>query len=109
MGEGTGMREHERRVNLQLNALDDAHRMGRMPRDEYRLRRRHLLATLCDDTRATGRDTVRRPAPADQSRKPAGAARRVSRWRRPLGVLGVVCVGFALGFALYYWLMLRTG
>ncbi|CAB3751173.1 hypothetical protein [Paraburkholderia humisilvae] len=99
------MTERERRVNLQLSALDDAHRVGRVSRDEYRLRRRRLLATLSDTTRATGRDTVRRPASAGQA--PERAARPVSRWRQrmlSLGVLGVVCAGLAL----FYWLMLRT-
>ena len=101
------MSERERRVNLQLNTLDDAHRMGRMPRDEYRQRRRDLLASLSEETGTTRRDTVRRPAPAGKSAGPAGRARPASRWRQravSLGVLGVVCVGLAL----FCWLRLRT-
>ncbi|MFC0396976.1 hypothetical protein [Paraburkholderia rhizosphaerae] len=101
------MTERERRVNLQLSALDDAHRLGRIARDEYRRRRRCLLAAPDDETCATARDTVRRPASAGQPGDPAGSARRASRRRRrvlSLGVFGAICVGLAL----FYWLMLRT-
>jgi hypothetical protein len=103
------MREQERQVNLQLHALDDAHRTGRMPRDEYRLRRRLLLASLSDDPCETGRDTVRRPARPGEPAKPAGAARaahsRGRTWAISLTVLGsAICAGLAL----FYWLVLRA-
>jgi hypothetical protein len=64
------MSERERQINRGLHALDDAHRLGRIARDEYRLRRRHLLASLLDDTYETVRDTVRRAAPAHATARP---------------------------------------
>jgi hypothetical protein len=131
------MTERERQINQGLHALDDAHRLGRIARDEYRLRRRHLLAPLIDETYETVRDTVRRAAPAH------GTSRRTSRqtsaqtsqrsepaahgWKAragdttaprtpPLSGFGwrqlalSVCVLGALGVAvgLLCWLMLRT-
>jgi hypothetical protein len=100
------MSEQKRQVNLQLDTLGDAHRMGRMPRDEYRLRRRLLLASLCDDSCETGRDTVRRPAnPGRPSARARAAAPRARLRAISLGVLGgAICAGLAL----YYWLVLRT-
>ncbi|MFC0577744.1 hypothetical protein [Paraburkholderia solisilvae] len=120
------MSERERQVNLRLNELDDAHRLGHMARDEYRLRRRRLLASLGDDTRKAGRDTVRRPAPAGDAATLAATRPRergtgaegapparvpasvlpLSRWRQlalPLSMLGA-----AVGVALFYWFVLRA-
>ena len=118
------MSERERQFTLRLNELDDAHRLGRIARDEYRLRRRRLLASLSGDTCNAGRDTVRRPAhtgdPASRAARtsrepgtPAAAAVHaqasvapLSRWRQlalSLSVLGAI-----VGAALFYWLVLRT-
>jgi hypothetical protein len=129
------MTERERQINQGLHALDDAHRLGRIARDEYRLRRRHLLASLIDDTYETVRDTVRRAAPAHETSRPT--SRRTSKhkapaeqgWTKPTGDTAAtrappasgsgsswrqlalsVCVLGALGvgIGLLFWLMLRT-
>lgn len=42
------MTEREQEVNQQLRALDDAHRLGRITRGEYRARRRRALEALYD-------------------------------------------------------------
>jgi hypothetical protein len=120
------MSERERQANLGLQSLDEAHLLGRITRNEYRLRRRHLLAGLADADAATAkRDTVRRATPAGglQDSRAGEAARRerastaeesaASRaragfyWRHLVvsaGVLGVL----GLGLALFYWLVLRA-
>src|SRR5258706_16472191 len=113
------MSECERQVNSRLRALDDAHRLGRIPRAEYRCRRRHLLASLRNEACSAARDTLRRPAPAAESLGPAAYAQRYGGRRlkeatatrarlvfcsRQLAVsVGVV----ALGIVLFYWLVLH--
>jgi hypothetical protein len=57
------MSQLEQRTNETLRALDEAHRLGRIQRDEYRRRRRELLGSLRDAS-CTDRDTVRRAMPA---------------------------------------------
>lgn len=52
------MNEHLREINRSLRALDDAHLNGHITRDEYRLRRRHLLGTLRDGGGITRRNNV---------------------------------------------------
>lgn len=52
------MNEQLREINRSLRALDDAHRLGHITRDEYRVRRRHLLGTLCDGGGITRRNSV---------------------------------------------------
>jgi hypothetical protein len=42
------MTEREQAVNRDLRTLDDAHRLGRLSRAEYRARRRRLLEPLFD-------------------------------------------------------------
>lgn len=42
------MTEREAAINRDLRALDDAHRLGRISRTEYRNRRRRVLQTLSD-------------------------------------------------------------
>ena len=105
-------------VNQELRALDDAHRLGRITRSDYRARRRRLLETLCDPSAVvTARNTLmppaatttprlRRvsPAPGDSAGDSAShaltsllAMRPASRWKWawPLFVLVVVLVAFA--------------
>jgi hypothetical protein len=57
------MSQREQRANDVLRALDEAHRLGRIGRDEYRRRRRELLDSLREE-RDGDRDTVRRAMPA---------------------------------------------
>lgn len=45
-------------INRSLRALDEAHRLGRITRADYRARRRHLLGTLVDGGGITARNTV---------------------------------------------------
>jgi hypothetical protein len=115
------MSERERQVNLALQALDDAHRLGRIARDEYRRCRRELLASLSDAC-ITDRDTVRRPAAVGAPTGSSAHARRhrgrnfeeatatharpASPWPQRLvfaGVMGVI----GLGVVLFYWFVLR--
>lgn len=52
------MNDHLREINRSLHALDDAHRLGRIGRDDYRARRRHLLGTLRESDGITARNTL---------------------------------------------------
>lgn len=45
-------------INHSLRLLDAAHRSGRISREDYRARRRHLLGTLCDGGGITARHDV---------------------------------------------------
>jgi hypothetical protein len=125
----------EQQASFALQTLDEAHRLGRLTRAEYRLRRRQLLERLRGAYAArdgsqhgsrqdTERDTVRRMAAAGAVAAPdahAVAGEAVPRrgaaaapalpaarpgWRRLAWPLGVLGVVCA-GMALYYWLMLR--
>jgi hypothetical protein len=53
------MSQREQRTNEAMCALDEAHRLGRIQRDEYRRLRRELLESLREASDAD-RDTVRR-------------------------------------------------
>lgn len=52
------MNEQERRSNRILYALDAAHRLGRLTREEYRARRRALLISLGDSDGVTARQAI---------------------------------------------------
>ena len=110
------MSERERRVNQGLRVLDEAHYSGRISREEYRLRRRHLLGSLCDSHGITARNTLRtritqqggRGAPAAQAQTapaeslPAAyATRHAVAWKQLLAF----ALGLALGALLLYWLL----
>ena len=56
------MNERERNTNRSLHALDEAHRLGRISREEYRSRRRHLLSALRDSHVVTARNAIVRAA-----------------------------------------------
>ena len=77
------MTEREQQINRGLHALDDAHRLGRIARDEYRLRRRHLLAPLVDEAVETMRDTVRRAAPAHATQRQTSYGQATDRSAPP--------------------------
>lgn len=44
------MTERERAINQDLHVLDEAHRLGRISRAEYRTRRRRVLQSLYDSS-----------------------------------------------------------
>lgn len=44
------MTERERAINQDLHVLDEAHRLGRITRAEYRARRRRVLGSLYDSS-----------------------------------------------------------
>lgn len=46
------MIEREQSINQDLRALDEAHRLGRITRAEYRARRRRVLESLYDNSGA---------------------------------------------------------
>lgn len=53
------MTERERAINRDLHVLDEAHRLGRISRAEYRARRRRVLQTLHDSSSVvTARKTL---------------------------------------------------
>jgi uncharacterized membrane protein len=52
------MTERERHTNQSLRVLDEAHRLGRITREEYRSRRRHLLGALCESHVVTARNAI---------------------------------------------------
>jgi hypothetical protein len=113
------MNEQERRSNHILHALDEAHRMGRITRAEYRTRRRALLASLSDSNGVTARNAIvpsREPAPrrVESTRVPAAAAvdeasmlfpeRRTALRKLWLVMGGMVFVAMLL----VYWMLRRS-
>ncbi|CAM5335330.1 hypothetical protein [Rhodanobacter lindaniclasticus] len=117
--------ERGRAVNQDLRVLDDAHRLGRITRAEYRVRRRRLLETLYDPSAVvTARNTlvpptatttprVRRTPAATHAEASADSAshaltsllamRPGMRWK-PAWVVLLCTVVLAL-VALVYWLL----
>jgi hypothetical protein len=68
--------ERLREINRSLRALDEAHRLGHISREEYRTRRRQLLRPLCDSGGITARNTVAdRTMPRSALRTEPGARR----------------------------------
>lgn len=103
------MTDREHHVNQSLRALDEAHRLGRLTREEYRSRRRHLLGALRDSHVVTARNAIvraatterREAAPVAGNDVLAGmlAPRRAKwKWMIALALLVIVCAGLA------YWL-----
>ncbi|HTV85789.1 MAG TPA: hypothetical protein VME63_10295 [Dyella sp.] len=110
------MTERERNANQSLRALDEAHRLGRLSREEYRSRRRHLLSALRDSHVVTARNAIVRPAatpPSGQHHERVMrtadtevlsglfTSRRATAWKLA-SVLAVVVLVCAL---LAYWLL----
>jgi hypothetical protein len=109
------MNEQERRINQGLRALDEAHRMGRIGREDYRARRRALLNGFNDSDGVTARNALNPAATITTPRRGthreampfpdmAGALfpdRR--RWIARAWVIAVI--GLALGLALVYALL----
>lgn len=117
------MTEREQTINRDLRTLDDAHRLGRLSRAEYRARRRRLLETLFDSSGVvTARKALvspdamtapRRQATASPARETSHASgqamtmllsmRPVIAWKPLLALIGGVIVLIALS-----WWLLRT-
>ncbi|MGB3269663.1 MAG: hypothetical protein WBA65_06860 [Rhodanobacter sp.] len=114
--------ERRRAANRDLRALDEAHRLGRITRAEYRARRRRLLETLYDPSAVvTARNTLVPPSATTTPRvRKASAAPRAdgadsashalttllamrpaARWK-PLWIGLLLVVALA---ALAYWLL----
>lgn len=70
------MNERERRANQSLRTLDEAHRNGRITREDYRARRRALLGSLCDSDGVTARNALTPAAAAAPPR--GGDAKRMA-------------------------------
>ena len=70
------MNEQERRANQGLHALDEAHRSGRITREDYRARRRALLENLYDSDGVTARNAL----DAVRGRAAARIRREHSAW-----------------------------
>lgn len=68
------MTERERQVNHNLHSLDEAHRLGRITREEYRARRRYVLGTLCDSHGVTARNAI---VPTSNPAPDVGGSKRV--------------------------------
>lgn len=72
------MNDRERAVNQDLQILGDAYRLGQIQREEYRARRRHVLAGLRSSNDV---DTTRKPLKGSSSetiRSPLTATRTIS-------------------------------
>ncbi|RUL77697.1 hypothetical protein [Dyella choica] len=107
------MSERERHVNHSLRALDEAHRLGRLTREEYRSRRRHLLGALRDSHVVTARNAIVRSVPPPQAavslagdnvlRDALLSRRMVWKWALVIAMAAVLlCAG------LWYWLSRAT-
>lgn len=76
------MTDRERAINQDLHVLDEAHRLGRITRAEYRARRRRVLGSLYDSsgvvtarkTIVPGMATTQRTRQAHQASADASAA-----------------------------------
>lgn len=70
------MNEHLREINRGLRALDEAHLLGHVTREEYRMRRRHLLGTLRDAGGVTMRSNFNAATVPHARSAPASTPRR---------------------------------
>lgn len=119
------MTERERAINRDLRALDEAHRLGRITRSEYRARRRRVLGTLYDGSGiVTARKTLVSPTvttaprarrdqagPSGDASAAAGHALTTLLSMRP-GIAWKPLLAFLLGAALLIllacWFFLRA-
>ncbi|HUW54129.1 MAG TPA: hypothetical protein VMV99_11990 [Rhodanobacter sp.] len=113
------MNEQERRSNHVLHALDEAHRLGRITRAQYRARRRALLVSLSDSNGVTARNAiVTRQGPSqhrvDSTRMAAAdtvneASTLFPERRAALRRLWLVVGGMVLvALLLVYWMVRRS-
>lgn len=108
------MNEQEQRINQGLRALDEAHRLGRLGREDYRARRRALLEGLNDSNGVTARNAI---APAATGGRPHEVRRQAppgpdmagtlfpDRRRRMVQTWLLAVAGLALALLLIYGVM----
>lgn len=97
------MNEQERRTNQALRTLDEVHRSGRITREQYRARRRALLANWCDSDGVTARNVLT-SASVTRPREPG--ARRVAA---PAGDIAGALFPDRRRLAWRMWLMAFAG
>jgi hypothetical protein len=97
---GVGMSVDEQQVNEALRALDEAHRLQRIQRNEYRQRRRALLESLIRVTAGAG-DSERRVS--DGTRSAEGAAPRPGFGIRLLAACALLLCVVAGSTVLFCW------
>lgn len=117
------MNDRERAVNQDLQILGDAYRLGQIQREEYRARRRHVLAGLrasndVDTTRkpikAAAADAARAPVTTAGHRgisgplSPSAAAERAAASGAPAAT-GVAAPVARASVAWKYWLLFGAG
>ncbi len=118
------MTERERAINRDLHALDEAHRLGRISRAEYRARRRRVLQSLSDSSgvvtarktlvpasiATTSRTRHSHAQPPDDTSVAAGHALTTLLSMRP-AIAWKPLLAFLAGVALFilaaWWLFLR--
>jgi hypothetical protein len=71
------MSGREEDVNESLRALDEAHRLGRLSREDYRARRRRLLGPLLGGEGITARQAVMGPRQSPGGYRAMGGAEPV--------------------------------
>lgn len=114
------MTDRERAINQDLHVLDEAHRLGRITRAEYRARRRRVLGSLYDSSgvvtarktivpgMATTQRTRHTHQPSADASAASGRALTTLLTMRP-GVpwkpLFAILVGAILVVFLAYWLL----
>lgn len=98
------MNERERRANQSLRTLDEAHRNGRITREDYRARRRALLGSLCDSDGITARNAL---TPAASRAPPRGGDAK--RMAAPAGDMASALFPDRRRLAWRLWLMAFGG
>jgi hypothetical protein len=119
------MTERERAINQDLHVLDEAHRLGRISRADYRARRRHVLQSLYDNSGvvtarktlvpsgATTSPRVRhgQSAPSGDASLASGRAMTTLLSMRPgiaWKLVLVILAGAVLLGSLVFWLLRET-
>jgi hypothetical protein len=112
------MSERERQINQSLRSLEEAYRLGRLTREDFRSRRRFLLGTLCDSHGITARNAISAHAAGASSPQtatpqrvhqavpePAAPAWFPARPALPWKQVAMFGTGVALCAVLLYWLL----
>ncbi|MEX3809675.1 hypothetical protein AB3X96_05280 [Paraburkholderia sp. BR13439] len=90
----------EQQVNEALRALDQAHRLQRIQRNEYRQRRRVLLESMVGDTAGAGNSEGRA---ADGARSAEGATPRRGYGIRLLAACTLLLCVVVVSAVLFCW------
>lgn len=112
------MTELERQINLSLRALDRAYFVSRISREEYRERRRRLLASLINDSQVvTARISInksgaasvqtlqnRRLGPTSESESAHGSRTFQKSFLSAKYITIIIGTVFFCGALLYWWL-----